>query len=89
MTAMFDSLDLFISRPSTWRRMSGPLAFMTALLGGIFGLLFAVVGAATFASAESWSLRLVAFAGTAVGLWLLASVVIGVIAFLRANREPS
>ena len=79
----------FIWAPSTWRRMSGPLAFTGALIGGLFGLLFAVAGPTMLAGADSWPARLPGLAFMAIGLWLLGSVVVGVVAFLRANREPS
>lgn len=88
---MSDPLALldFIWSPSEWRKMSGPLAFMTALLGGSFGLLFAVAGGWAFTGSETLSFRLVALAAAAIGLWLLGSIVVGVIVFLRANSEPS
>ena len=88
---MADPLDLldFIWGPAAWRRMSGPIAFTTALLGGLLGLLFAVAGGVASMGSETLSFRLVALAGALIGLWLLGSVIVGVIAFLRANSEPS
>ena len=88
---MSDPLDLldFIWGPAAWRKMSGPIAFSTALIGGLLGLLFAVVGAIACTGSETLSFRLFAVAGALIGLWLLGSVIVGVIAFLRANSEPS
>jgi zinc transporter ZupT len=89
--AMSDPHDLldFIWSPAAWRKMSGPHAFMTALLGGLLGLLFAVAGCWAFTGSDTLSFRLVALATALIGLWLLGSVVAGIIAFVRANREPS
>ena len=88
---MSDPLDLldFIWSPAAWRKMSGPIAFTTALLGGLFGLLFAVAGGVASAGSNTWSFRLLALVAALIGLWLLGSVIVGVIAFLRANSEPS
>jgi predicted lipid-binding transport protein (Tim44 family) len=88
---MSDPLDLldFIWSPAAWRKMSGPLAFTTALLGGLLGLLFAVAGGLACTGSETLSFRLFALGAALIGLWLLGSVIVGVIAFLRANREPS
>jgi hypothetical protein len=88
---MADPLDLldFIWGPAAWRKMSGPIAFTTALLGGLLGALFAVAGGVASMGSQTPSFRLVALGAALIGLWLLGSVVIGVIAFLRANREPS
>jgi hypothetical protein len=87
---MSDPLALldFIWSPAEWRKMNGPVAFMTALLGGMFGLLFAVAGSWAFTGSDTLSFRLVALASALIGLLLLGSVILGVIAFLRANREP-
>jgi len=84
---MLDLFD-FIRGPGAWRQMSGPLAFLTALLGGLLGLLFSVVGVTSLATAESWSSSsLPALAGALIGLWLLGSVIRGVRAFFRADSE--
>jgi hypothetical protein len=77
----------FIRTPSEWRRMSGPLAFTTALVAGVIGLLLCAVGGGSLTTAESPSSRLTALALLALGLFALGSVVLGVIAFFRANRE--
>ena len=88
---MSDPLDLldFIWSPAGWRKMSGPIAFATALIGGLFGLLFAIAGGVAFTGSDTMSFRLVALATALIGLWLLGSVVTGVIAFVRANSEQS
>ena len=86
MAGILDIFD-FIMSPSEWRRMSGPLALTTALLAGVFGILFCVVGAGALSTAQSGSWRLAGLAMLAVGLFALGSVVVGVIAFLRAGSE--
>jgi hypothetical protein len=88
---MSDPLDLldFIWSPAAWRKMNGPTAFTTALLGGLLGLLFAVAGGFASTGSDTSSFRLFALGAALMGLWLLGSVIVGVIAFLRANREPS
>jgi len=83
MAGIFD----FIRTPSEWRRMSGPLALTTALIAGILGILFCVVGAGAFVAATSGAGRLTGLAMLGVGLFALGSVVTGVIAFLRAESE--
>jgi hypothetical protein len=88
---MSDPLDLldFIRSPSQWRKMNGPTAFLTALIGGLFGLLFADAGGWAFKGSDTLSFRLVTLGAALIGFWLLGSIVVGVIAFLRANSEPS
>ena len=88
MSEHHDHLD-FVWSLARWRKMSGPIAFATALIGGLFGLLFAVAGSWAFNGSETLSFRLLALAIVLIGLWLLGSVIVGVIAFLRANHEPS
>ena len=82
-------LDLhdFIMGPSAWRKMSGPLALMTALLGGLFGFLFAGVGGLLLLQRESSPV--VALFLLCSGLIALTSATVGVIAFLRANSGPT
>ena len=82
---MLDDLFDFARRRADWLKMSWPLAILTALVGGFFGLLITALGVGQLLHGETLSaLHLLAF-----GVASLAGIVIGVIAFLRANREPS
>jgi hypothetical protein len=78
---MFDLFDDLMFDRAVWRRMKGPAALAAAILGMVFGLIFAVVGGTMFVQTRSW----LALAGAAAGVWLLGSTVIGTIAFLRAG----
>ena len=77
----------FIMGPSRWRKMSGPLAFMTALLVGFFGLLLTAIGGSLLVQGDSQ--RLAALLSLGSGLAALTNVVVGVTAFLRANNGPT
>ena len=67
--------------------MNGPLALTTALIAGILGIVFCVVGIGAFVSATSGMSRLTGLAMLAIGVFALGSVVGGVVAFLRAGSE--
>lgn len=88
MSAHHDPFE-FMWSLAAWRRMSGPIALTTALLGSVFGLLFCVAGCWASNGSETLSFRLFAIAAALIGVWLVGSVIVGVIAFLRANREPT
>ena len=90
MTVMSEHHDIldFVWSPGRWRTMSGPIALTTALIGGLFGLLFAVAGSWAFNGSETMSFRLVALGAALIGLWLLGSIIVGLVVFLRHNREP-
>jgi hypothetical protein len=81
---MFDDLFDFTKRRADWRRMSWPLAVVTALIGGILALLIGAIGVGQLLHGEIVSaLHLLAFGGAS-----LAGIVIGVIALLRKS-EPT
>ena len=82
---MFDDLFDFTRRRADWLRMSWPLAIITALVGGFFGLLITALGVGQLLHGETLSaLHLLAF-----GIASLAGIAIGAIAFLRAKSEAS
>ena len=82
---MFDDLFDFTRRRADWLRMSWPLAIITALVGGFFGLLITALGVGQLRHGETLSaLHLLAF-----GIASLAGIVIGAIALLRAKSEAS
>ena len=82
---MFDDLFDFTRRRADWLRMSWPLAIITALVGGFFGLLITALGVGQLLHGETLSaLHLLAF-----GIASLAGIAIGAIAVLRAKSEAS
>jgi hypothetical protein len=88
MELLFEFLDL-IPRPAAWRRMNGPMAFATAFLGLVFGLLFTVVGGYPVVAVSSWLARLAVMFLVFIGVSLIANTILGVTAFQRARSEPS
>lgn len=82
---MFDDLFDFTRRRADWRKMSWPLAIITALVGGFLAVLITALGVGQLLHGETLSaLHLLAF-----GVASLAGIVVGAIAFLRTNSEPS
>ena len=85
---MWDLFDWVFDRP-TWRRMHGPQALAAAILGTFVALMPVALGTGMFLGATSWQSKLVGLAVAAVGIGLLASTVMGVIAFLRAGDSDT
>ena len=73
--------------PRTWRGLSGPMAVAGASFLGLLGAFLTTLGVTSWMVALATQDRLVAAGELVLGLLVLGDVVVGVIAFLRANRE--
>jgi hypothetical protein len=83
MCDLLDFID-WIWSPAEWRKMNGPTAFTAALIGGWLGLLlFAIAGGVASTGSNTMSVRLFALGPALIGLSMLGSVILGIIAFLR------
>jgi hypothetical protein len=81
-----DILTLLLG-PRTWRGLSAPTAVAGASFLGLMGAFLATLGVATWMAALTTQDRLVATGELVLGLLVLGDVGVGVIAFLRHNRE--
>ena len=73
--------------PSAWRKMAGPAVLSGAFAFGLIGILFTGGGWLLTLYANSRAALLLGWVAASAGLWLLADVVAGVIAFFRAHSE--
>jgi hypothetical protein len=73
--------------PRTWRGLSGPMAVAGVSFLGLMGGFLVTLGVASWMVALTTQDRLVAAGELVLGVLVLGDVGVGVIAFLRANRE--
>jgi hypothetical protein len=87
MLELIGDIVVLILGPKAWREMSGPGVVAGALLWGVMGILVALAGGASLAHVGAAQEPWMAWAEVVLGLAVLGDVALGVMSFLRANRE--